>query len=132
MDAIALGTWAATGAQKTLAVGLGWLPAILLGTITAVGGGLVRDVVLGRVPGILGGNTLYATCAIAASAIMVLFQRAGLSPAPGLVGGDHGRRRAVPDRAMAGLDPAGRRCLVGRAVAIPANPTASSRSAQEQ
>jgi uncharacterized membrane protein YeiH len=84
VDAIALGTWAATGAQKTLAVGLGWLPAILLGTITAVGGGMIRDVVLGRVPGILGGNTLYATCAIAASAIMVLFQREGYSTA-GLV-----------------------------------------------
>ena len=84
VDAIALGTWAATGAQKTLAVGLGWLPAILLGTITAVGGGMIRDVVLGRVPGILGGNTLYATCAIAASAIMVLFQHEG-HPTPGLV-----------------------------------------------
>lgn len=84
VDAIALGAWAATGAQKTLAVGLGWLPAILLGTITAVGGGLVRDVVLGRVPGILGGNTLYATCAIAASAIMVLFQEQH-APTPGLV-----------------------------------------------
>ena len=39
IDALALGCWAATGAQKTLAVGLGWLPALLLGTITAVGGG---------------------------------------------------------------------------------------------
>jgi uncharacterized membrane protein YeiH len=84
VDAIALGTWAATGALKTLAVGLGWLPAILLGTITAVGGGMIRDVVLGRVPGILGGNTLYATCAIAASAIMVLFQHENHST-PGLV-----------------------------------------------
>jgi uncharacterized membrane protein YeiH len=73
VDAIALGAWAAAGAQKTLAVGLGWLPAVLLGTITAVGGGVVRDVVLGRTPGILGGNPLYATCAIAASAVMVVF-----------------------------------------------------------
>jgi uncharacterized membrane protein YeiH len=71
IDALALGTWAASGAAKTLAVGLGWLPAILLGTITAVGGGAVRDVVLRRVPGILGGNTLYATCAIAASGVLV-------------------------------------------------------------
>src|SRR3954447_7182436 len=77
--AIALGAWAAAGAQRTLAVGLGWLPAVLLGTITAVGGGVVRDVVLRRVPGILGGNTLYATCAVAASAIMVLFERNGMA-----------------------------------------------------
>jgi uncharacterized membrane protein YeiH len=71
IDAMALGCWAAAGAEKTLAFGLGWLPAVLLGTITAVGGGFVRDIVLRRIPGILGGNTLYATCALAASAVMV-------------------------------------------------------------
>ncbi|HEY8300348.1 MAG TPA: TRIC cation channel family protein [Jatrophihabitans sp.] len=66
-----MGCWASAGAQKTLAVGLGWLPAVLLGTITAVGGGIVRDVVIGRIPTIFGGNTLYATCAVIASAVMV-------------------------------------------------------------
>jgi uncharacterized membrane protein YeiH len=73
LDAVALGAWAAAGAQKTLAVGLGWLPALVLGAITAVGGGFVRDVVLRRVPGILGGNTLYATCALVASGVMIGF-----------------------------------------------------------
>ncbi|MDF8265734.1 trimeric intracellular cation channel family protein [Luteipulveratus flavus] len=72
VDALALGTWAAVGAQKSLAVGVGWLPAILLGTVTAVGGGAIRDVVVRRVPSVLGGNTLYATCAILASAVLVL------------------------------------------------------------
>ena len=71
VDAIALGSWAAAGAQKTLALGLGWLPALLLGTITAVGGGFVRDIVLRRVPMILGPNPLYATCALVASGVMV-------------------------------------------------------------
>lgn len=84
IDALALGTWAAAGAAKTLAVGLGWLPAILLGTITAVGGGAVRDVVLRRVPGILGGNTLYATCAIAASGVLVIVADHGY-PTVGLI-----------------------------------------------
>ena len=84
IDALALGTWAAAGAAKTLAVGLGWLPAILLGTVTAVGGGAVRDVVLRRVPGILGGNTLYATCAIAASGVLVIVFDHGY-PTVGLV-----------------------------------------------
>lgn len=84
VDALALGCWAAAGAQKTLAFGLGWLPALLLGTVTAVGGGFVRDVVLRRVPGILGGNTLYATCALAASAVMVTLYRSG-HPAAGSV-----------------------------------------------
>ena len=77
VDALALGCWAAVGAQKTLEAGLGWLPAVLLGTITAVGGGAIRDVVLNRVPSILGGNTLYATCAAAASGVMVIVYRSG-------------------------------------------------------
>ena len=64
-----MGCWAATGAQKTLSVGLGWLPAVLLGAITAVGGGAVRDIVMRQVPAILGGNTLYATCALVASGV---------------------------------------------------------------
>ncbi len=79
VDALALGCWAAAGAQKTLAFGLGWLPALLLGTVTAVGGGFVRDVVMQRVPGILGGNTLYATCALAASLVMYVMYRQGLA-----------------------------------------------------
>jgi uncharacterized membrane protein YeiH len=76
LDAVALGAWAAVGAQKTLHVGLGWLPAILLGTITAVGGGMVRDIAVLRVPHIFGGNTLYATCALVASAVMVILNKA--------------------------------------------------------
>lgn len=63
VDAVALGCWATTGAQKTLAAGLGWPAAIMLGVITAVGGGALRDVVLRRVPVVLGGNTLYASAA---------------------------------------------------------------------
>jgi uncharacterized membrane protein YeiH len=77
VDALALGCWAAAGAQKTLVLGLGWLPALLLGTITAVGGGLVREVLLNRVPSIFGGNTLYATSALLASGVMVLMHEAG-------------------------------------------------------
>jgi uncharacterized membrane protein YeiH len=77
LDALALGCWAATGAEKTLGVGLGWLPAVLLGTVTAVGGGVTRDVVLRRVPAVLGGNTLYATCAAAASGALVILFYAG-------------------------------------------------------
>lgn len=84
IDAVALGTWAAAGAQKSLAVGIGWLPAILLGTITAVGGGAIRDIVTRRVPTVLGGNTLYATCAIAASGVLVLFTE-NSHPTAGLV-----------------------------------------------
>jgi uncharacterized membrane protein YeiH len=84
IDALALGCWAAAGAQKTLDVGLGWLPAVLLGTITAVGGGAVRDIVLRRVPAVLGGNTLYATCAVAASGALVILYDTGYRTAGSL------------------------------------------------
>lgn len=84
VDALALGCWASAGAQRTLLLGLGWLPAVLLGTVTAVGGGAVRDIAVGRIPTIFGGNTLYATCAVIASAALVLFQKLGY-PQTGLV-----------------------------------------------
>lgn len=77
IDAVALGAWSAAGATKTLICGLGWLPAIMLGTITAVGGGMIRDITLRRVPGVLGGNTLYATCAVAASTLAIVLTDAG-------------------------------------------------------
>lgn len=84
-DALALGFWAAAGAQKTLQVGLGWLPAVLLGTITAVGGGAIRDVMMRQVPAIFGG-TIYATAALAASGVVVACTKLG-SPTLGLVAG---------------------------------------------
>lgn len=61
-----IGFWSVAGAQKTLAAGLGWLPAVLLGTITAV-----RDLLLRRVPEVFGGNGLYATVAVAVSSVYV-------------------------------------------------------------
>lgn len=76
-DGIVLGTWAATGAAKTLAVGYGMVPALLLGLTTAVGGGMIRDIAAGTVPRVFGGNTLYATPALVSAAIMVGFYQAG-------------------------------------------------------
>lgn len=84
VDAVALGSWAAAGALKTLSTGLGWMPAVLLGTITAVGGGALRDIVLRRTPTVLGGNTLYATCAVVAAGVMVVAARLG-QPDSGLL-----------------------------------------------
>lgn len=72
-DGVVLGTWAATGAGKTLSLGFGIMPAIMLGMITAVGGGMIRDVSAGNVPMVFGGNNLYATPAAVASVVMVIF-----------------------------------------------------------
>lgn len=84
LDAAVIGFWAVTGAQKTLAVGLGWLPAILLGITTAVGGGACRDLVLLRVPSVFADSGLYASVAAVVAAVMVLCSYLHL-PALGIV-----------------------------------------------
>lgn len=55
-----------------------------MGTITAVGGGVGRDLLLRRVPAVFGGNALYASVAVAASAVMVVASALG-SPTIGIV-----------------------------------------------
>ncbi len=72
-DGTVLGTWAATGAIKTLNLGFGVMPALLLGVMTAVGGGMIRDVSAGSVPMVFGGNNLYATPAVVSALVMVGF-----------------------------------------------------------
>jgi uncharacterized membrane protein YeiH len=78
LDALAIGSWAAVGAQKTLDAELGWLAAIAMGIVTAVGGGAVRDLMLLRIPRIFGGNTLYATSALVSSVEMVVLSAFGM------------------------------------------------------
>ncbi|KAF5998767.1 trimeric intracellular cation channel family protein [Streptomyces sp. WAC00263] len=78
LDAAVIGFWAVAGANKTLAAGLGWLPAVLLGTVTAVGGGALRDIVLGRVPAVFGRNGLYATVAVAVAGVTVVCSYLGV------------------------------------------------------
>ena len=77
-DGIVLGVWAVTGTIKALSLGLTWPSALLLGMITAVGGGMIRDVTIGVVPAVFGGNTLYATCALLGSGMMIAFHSIGL------------------------------------------------------
>lgn len=77
-DGIVLGTWAATGAMKTLSAGFGVMPALMLGITTAVGGGMIRDVSAGKVPMVFGGNNLYATPALVSAGIMVFLYSMGL------------------------------------------------------
>lgn len=73
-DLLALGAWAATGASKSLSLGLGIVPSVLLGVVTAVGGGVIRDNLVGRVPAIFGGNPLYATLAVLGASELVICQ----------------------------------------------------------
>ena len=86
-DALALGTWAATGAARSLQVGVGWLPALFLGLATAVGGGSIRDVAVGRVPAIFGGNRLYALPAMLSAALVIGVHALGWPSQTGLAVG---------------------------------------------
>ncbi|MFZ1382158.1 MAG: trimeric intracellular cation channel family protein [Scrofimicrobium sp.] len=77
-DGVVLGTWAATGAMKTMSFGYGVMPALLLGITTAIGGGMIRDITAGNVPTVFGGNNLYATPALVSAGIMVTMFSLGL------------------------------------------------------
>lgn len=80
VDALALGTWAVVGTQKSLSMGLAPLPSILLGVLTAVGGGAVRDIMLGQVPKIFRRSELYATAAFVGALAFFLLREAGMGP----------------------------------------------------
>jgi uncharacterized membrane protein YeiH len=69
-DALGLGLFAVTGAQKTLSLGHGSELALLLGMVTAVGGGVARDVLLNRVPVILQ-REIYASAALVGAGVEV-------------------------------------------------------------
>nr|WP_233214407.1 trimeric intracellular cation channel family protein [Pollutimonas nitritireducens] len=75
-DAIGLGLFAVTGAQKAMIFGHNAEVAVLLGIVTAVGGGLVRDVLLNRVPVILQ-REIYASAALVGASFEVVGERLG-------------------------------------------------------
>ena len=75
-DAIGLGLFAVSGAQKALVYGHNAELAILLGIVSAVGGGVMRDVMLSRVPAILE-REIYASAALFGAAVQVGFSYAG-------------------------------------------------------
>ncbi|MFO7298878.1 MAG: TRIC cation channel family protein [Actinomycetes bacterium] len=65
-DAVGLGMFAATGANKAVLAGLGLVSATFVGTIAAVGGGIVRDLLAADVPQVFHGRSeLYVIPAIA-------------------------------------------------------------------
>jgi uncharacterized membrane protein YeiH len=79
LDAVGLSLFAVAGTEKALAYRMPGLSAVLMGGITAVGGGTVRDVLLIRTPAVLRVD-VYATAALAGSALMVIARRIGLPP----------------------------------------------------
>lgn len=87
LDAAGLALFAVAGTQKALSYGISAPIAVLMGTITGVGGGTIRDLLLAQIPAVLRFD-IYATAALAGSALMVAGRRAGLPPrATALLGG---------------------------------------------
>lgn len=70
-DALGLALFAATGASKALASGLGATSSILLGMLSGIGGGIVRDMLVARTPVVLRSD-LYAVAALAGAAVVVI------------------------------------------------------------
>ena len=85
-DAVGLGLFAVTGAQKAIDYGINPVMAAILGMTTAIGGGMLRDVLVRDVPFVLHGD-LYAIAALAAAATVAGGDSLGLAPSgPMLIG----------------------------------------------
>jgi uncharacterized membrane protein YeiH len=80
LDAGGLALFAVAGTQKALDYKIPQFISTLMGTITAVGGGTIRDILLMHVPTVLRAD-IYATAALAGSAVMVVGRRLGLPSA---------------------------------------------------
>lgn len=86
-DALGLAFFAIAGAGIAEGVGVPAVSAAVLGVVTGVVGGMIRDVLTAEVPLILRHGELYATAALAGTALYLLLQRTGLpAPWPSLVG----------------------------------------------
>lgn len=86
LDAVGLGLFAVTGAQKAIEHGVNPLMAALLGMLTGIGGGMARDLLAGDVPFVLRGD-LYAVAALAGAATVSAGAVLGLPPSvPMLLG----------------------------------------------
>jgi len=72
-DGIGLGVFAAIGAAKASAVGLGPIGIICMAGLTATGGGVIRDILVREVPAVIG-RGFYATAALAGGLCYVLVE----------------------------------------------------------
>ncbi|MEX0834604.1 MAG: TRIC cation channel family protein [Nitriliruptor sp.] len=85
-DTVALGIFAALGAERGLDAGFGLWGTVFVGSVSGVGGGIIRDVLSGEVPGILyRSGDLYASAAALGAAIT--FALHGTSPTLALIAG---------------------------------------------
>lgn len=86
LDAIGLGLFAVTGAQKALIYGIDPVMAAALGMVSGIGGGMVRDLLAGEVPSVLR-TDIYAVAALAAGGVVALGDILGVPPAWSMLAG---------------------------------------------
>ncbi len=79
LDALGLGLFAVTGAEKAISYGINPVIAAVLGMISGIGGGMTRDVLAGQIPFVLH-EDLYAIAALAAGVIVSVGEALGLPP----------------------------------------------------
>lgn len=75
VDALALGAYAVVGVEKTLALGLGFVPAVLVGVVNACGGGVLRDMFTGERPMVFMPGQFYAFAALIGCVLYVPLRR---------------------------------------------------------
>lgn len=75
-DAVGLGVFAAIGAAKGVAYGLGPIGVVMMGALTATGGGVVRDVLVREVPAVIK-HDFYATAALIGGGALLLCHHLG-------------------------------------------------------
>ena len=79
LDALGLGLFAVTGAEKAISFGINPVMAAVLGMISGIGGGMTRDVLAREIPFVLR-EDIYAIAALAAGAVVSIGYVLGLPP----------------------------------------------------
>lgn len=72
LDILAVGLYAAFGADKALVYGFEPMIGVMMGFFTGVGGGMLRDICMGRTPYIFQPSNLYAIASIAGATVYVV------------------------------------------------------------
>jgi uncharacterized membrane protein YeiH len=85
-DAVGLGLFAVTGAEKALAFGLGPSGAVLLGMLSGIGGGIARDLLVAEIPNVLQ-REFYAVAALLGATCVVAGDALGLPATPAAIVG---------------------------------------------
>ena len=74
MDAVGVGMYAVTGAQKAAVLGAAPVVCVLMGVMTAAFGGLMRDIMCGEKSPLLFNREVYATAAITGASVYLILR----------------------------------------------------------